>query len=497
MGTEQQVPTLRRIPLDRIVESSLNPRQHYDEAKLDQLGESLAAKGQFTPAIVRPVKGADDHYELAAGHRRFRAAARRGLPDLLCDVREMDDAEFLEVMAIEQLQHEDFTPLEEARAYDNLRRLHLSDAAIAERVKKDRRYVSDRLLLLDLVPDAERLLRENRITVDHAVLVARLSPADQQRVLDEDGLMIRDRSFFDDGGMVDVTHDRFAGTKAVSVAELRKWIDTNVRLKLEEPIVADLFPETVAAVQEAEEAKRKHVFITHLRNIPDAAKDGTRILKPTSWRPAGEKPCSYTILGTVLIGPQRGESLHVCTSKRKCEVHWADEIKRAALSVSRPGASGGDGESRGMTAAQRKEQERHEAEVRKAEAERAKWREAAPAIVEAIARKIAKMPATPKVAAVREFIPFSSVPPQFKDTAKIVPIGTTAESFVRHLVLVGALEGLWSDYHYAHSLPGLAKTFGVDVKAIFKGAAASATKAKPAAKKAAPTKAAKKKGGRR
>lgn len=487
------VPNVQMIPLDDIVESPLNPRQQYDQAALDQLADSLNATGQITPVVVRPIKGARGSFELAAGHRRLRAAKIAGIAELMATVREMDDDTFLEVMTVEQLQHADFTPLEEASSYANLLRIHGNDVGrVAARVQKERRYVADRLRLLRLTDEAKGLLSAGRITVEHAVLLAGLTAEQQERTI-ADGLFVHDRGLFDEAdGAVDVTHDWHAGKKPVSVPELRQWINANVLLDLAAEVSADLFPETVEAVNAAEEARRKHVFITHLRNLPPAAKGGPRIMKPGSWKDAGRKPCEYTLLGTVLIGPQRGASFHVCTATKKCETHWKDEIKASERQVSKPGSGRGSAENDRWA----KEEEKREAERKKAEAERARWEKHAPVIVEAVALKVAALKLTGATAVVKELLENLRCPEQFeKILDKHAPVGakSTAEDILRHVALARELEDLWGGWQIQNNLPSIAKRYGIDAKAMI--AAAEKAEAKPSASAAAKKPA--KKGGKR
>ena len=93
------------IPLSQLRESTLNPRRHYNEQALDELAASIREQGLLTPPLVRPAP--DGNFEIAAGHRRFRASQRAGLTEIPVIVREMTDQQFLEVMTIENLQRED------------------------------------------------------------------------------------------------------------------------------------------------------------------------------------------------------------------------------------------------------------------------------------------------------------------------------------------------------------------------------------------------------
>src|ERR1041385_9023070 len=190
---------LRRIPLEEIQEAPLNPRSRYDERPLHELAESMLSSGQLTPIIVRPNPhkrvGVGASYELAAGHRRYRAAKvawqlskegahYRGLDCLTAIVRPLDDKTFIEVLNIENLQRDDLHPLEEAQGFKDLMEKAGYDVAkIAARVGRSTRYVYDSLTLLKLTPAAKQLFLDGAFERGHAILLARLSPSDQARAL--------------------------------------------------------------------------------------------------------------------------------------------------------------------------------------------------------------------------------------------------------------------------------------------------------------------------
>jgi ParB family chromosome partitioning protein len=107
------------VPIDQLIESKLNTRHTYNEKKMAELTESVRKYGVITPLLVRPIGGAGQH-EIAAGHRRYRAAKNAGVNMLPVQVREMSDAEFLEILMIENLQREDVHELDEANGYKEL-----------------------------------------------------------------------------------------------------------------------------------------------------------------------------------------------------------------------------------------------------------------------------------------------------------------------------------------------------------------------------------------
>jgi ParB family transcriptional regulator, chromosome partitioning protein len=210
------------IPLAQLHESPLNPRRHFDEARLAELTESVRVHGILTPLLVRPNSAG---YEIAAGHRRFRAALRAELAEAPAVVREMTDQQFVEVVTIENLQREDVHPIEEAAGYQRLIGSYgYTPAMLAERVGRSESYIAKRLALTRLITPAKDAFLEGRIQLGHALLLARLQPDDQQEAFKE-ALFGRGERW-QGGKWVKIT------PAAVPVSELDNWIRENVYLDL-------------------------------------------------------------------------------------------------------------------------------------------------------------------------------------------------------------------------------------------------------------------------
>jgi len=190
------------LPLDHLVESTTNPRRTFDAAKLAELADSIRAQGVIQPILVRPqLKGADDeHYEIVAGHRRFRAAQMAGVAEIPALVRPLTDLEVLEIQLLENLQRDDLTALDEAKGYRALADQHgMSAESIARKIGKSREYVFARMKLLNLGDEGRAALEDGRLSPSVALLVARLPKVIQgdavERVLPAwkpDGLSARE-----------------------------------------------------------------------------------------------------------------------------------------------------------------------------------------------------------------------------------------------------------------------------------------------------------------
>jgi ParB/RepB/Spo0J family partition protein len=171
----------RVLPIGEIVESPLNPRKHFDPHKLEDLAASIKQHGILTPMLARPLP--DGTVELAAGHRRFRAAQLAGLDTVPVIVRPMTDDQLLEVLTIENLQREDIHPMEEADGFARLIERRYTVDAIADKIGKPLAYVRGRLELCDLVPVVRESFLRHAITIGHARLISRLAPDKQEEAL--------------------------------------------------------------------------------------------------------------------------------------------------------------------------------------------------------------------------------------------------------------------------------------------------------------------------
>jgi ParB family chromosome partitioning protein len=143
------------------------PRAHFDEEALAALTASVREVGILQPILVRRI--ADDHYELIAGERRWRAARRAGLATVPAIVRVASDSESLEQALIENLNREELNPLEEAAGYQQLiEDFDLTHEQLSTRVGKSRVAITNALRLFQLPPSVQRLVAEGRLSAGHA-----------------------------------------------------------------------------------------------------------------------------------------------------------------------------------------------------------------------------------------------------------------------------------------------------------------------------------------
>jgi ParB family transcriptional regulator, chromosome partitioning protein len=165
------------IAIDQIHESTTNPRQTFEQSKLEELAESIRQNGLIQPITVRPKTNG---FEIVAGARRYRASQLAELFSVPARIVELDDAAAMEWQLIENSQRVDIHPYEEAQGFQRLLDMPGYDvAALVLKSGKSTSHVYARLSLLQLIPDVAQAFVEERITASHANLIARL-PQDHQ-----------------------------------------------------------------------------------------------------------------------------------------------------------------------------------------------------------------------------------------------------------------------------------------------------------------------------
>jgi ParB family chromosome partitioning protein len=188
LGPESESPAVSdgslEIPIDRIRPNPRQPRKRFEDAALSELVDSIKASGVIQPIVVRRN---GDGYELIAGERRWRAARQAGLERIPAVVREVTDAQGLELALVENLLREDLNPMEAAEGYRQL----LADFGwtqeeLGQRIGKDRSSIANSLRLLKLPGPIQEDLRVGRLTMGHAVaLLSLTSHEDQIRLRDQ------------------------------------------------------------------------------------------------------------------------------------------------------------------------------------------------------------------------------------------------------------------------------------------------------------------------
>jgi|TARA_B100001142_G_scaffold73944_1_gene74595 ParB family chromosome partitioning protein len=177
--TKVNQQTIKELDLHQIKPNRFQPRQSFDEDKINELSLSIAKHGVLSPILVRET-GAGG-YELIAGERRLRAAKKAGLKTLPCLIDSAEDQTSLELALIENLQREDLNPIEEARGYDRLKReFNLTQDNISEVTGKARSSIANSMRLLNLPQSIIDLLYSGDLEKGHAKILASMETKDAE-----------------------------------------------------------------------------------------------------------------------------------------------------------------------------------------------------------------------------------------------------------------------------------------------------------------------------
>lgn len=474
----------RVIPIASIDVVDNNGRHQGLDQPLSELGASLQAVGLLSPITVRP-RG--KRFELVAGGRRLAAAGRIGWTEISAFVRELTDEQAIAVRIIENDQREDLHPLDQAASYVQLQKLGHSLTAIAEMVSRPEAHVYDRLRVARLIPAAQKIFRAGKIGLEHAIVISRQKPDDQERLIappenDRSGLWRSEgggHDFFEDDEETP-KKDPLAGYVARTVAELKDWIDHHVRFDRQSPDLPQLFPAAAANLTAAVEQRLKVIPITNEYHLQDDAKDAKeRTYGPMSWKRAdggsfhndrsgrteASKTCESSGLGVFVAGGGRGRTLQVCVNK-KCEVHWPEAAKEKRKQQ-KAAASGNTERAAKLEEARREKEKR---EKQRVEALRARWKKAAPAIADALAKAIAKADATPG-GPLGKILLDRRVDWESRAFAKTLAPGKTAESLVRHLAFMEVVGDCTNQYRGHEEFAPIAKALKIDVEKLLDAAA--------------------------
>ncbi|HEY0758766.1 MAG TPA: ParB/RepB/Spo0J family partition protein [Acidisarcina sp.] len=210
----------RSLPLTQLQESPTNPRRRFDEHSLNELAKSFQAQGILQPLLVRAV--AEDRYEVVAGARRLRAAKLAALTEVPVRVVALSDSDCAIAQLVENIQREGVHPLEEAYAFDGLLRLEsprYDIAAVARKAGKSPAFVAQRQRLVELLPSIAEAFLADKIGVGHALEIAKLPQAQQERAFD--------------GAFRSVWNGSKDARVLLPLRDFTAWIEQNVLLSLD------------------------------------------------------------------------------------------------------------------------------------------------------------------------------------------------------------------------------------------------------------------------
>ncbi len=353
-------------PIDDIVPSPYQTREHFDEVKLEGLAQSIRAQGVISPITLRIIAG--NKYELVDGERRWRAAKLAGLQVVPVTVKPLTDIQAAEAVIVTNEQREPVTPLERARGFARLMDIdprYRDRQVIADKTGMSLSWVHNAMKLLEASEPVQKALLKGSIGEWHAIAIARLQPADQMRALKECTLR---------------EYHNVPGGSTISVKALKEWIARNVHMDLDKaPFPAedvDLVPAAGAcsgcpkragaqpelhetkhantctdrscytAKTRAQTARRLRalsvdgatpvqVIEPYYLETDDRKRLGGTILAREAYKSAGNKNCPHThpaVLLDVESGGVKSE-LRVCIKPHECSVH-SDRQSRASRTPS-------------------------------------------------------------------------------------------------------------------------------------------------------------------
>ena len=339
----------QQIPIEDLTPSPFWNRRYADKEKLGELTGNVKDGGIIEPLIVRPQDGTGK-YEIAAGWRRWKAGKAAGLKVLPCIVRKMKDEEFLGITLRENLLREDLPPLDEAEAFrvtcDNLAG---SAETIAAQTGKSLSYVYQRLKLLDLTEKSKQALIDGKITVGHAILIARLPGAgDQQKALEYalnfppayGMIAVKELARFIESQIYlnlitapfNKSDDKLTDAVACTVCPKRTGFspalfpDIAKKETCTDPVCFYKKCEAHLKVRVAE-AKIKSEPLVQIMTDPAAkTKKDTLGVKEYRELEVDDKACDATSPAIIADGPRLGREVQVCLDK-SCGKHWVQKEK--------------------------------------------------------------------------------------------------------------------------------------------------------------------------
>jgi ParB family chromosome partitioning protein len=221
------------LPIAHLRAGRFQPRTSFEG--LDVLVDSVRQFGLLQPILVRPLSGEPNAYEIIAGERRWRAAQQAQLHDVPVVVRPFDNLEALQIALVENLQRADLSPIDEATGYERLRaEFNQTQEEIAATVGKSRPHVANTLRLLDLPPEVQELVRQDKLSAGHArTLLGFADPAAMAERAVKEKLSVRDLERLAAGEKPRKTKagKKPVGTKTADTKALEKRIEESLGIR--------------------------------------------------------------------------------------------------------------------------------------------------------------------------------------------------------------------------------------------------------------------------
>ena len=178
IGDSEKIDDKKNVSISSLVRNKFQPRKKFDETSLEELTNSIRARGIIQPIIVRPSSDEVDKFEIIAGERRWQAAQYAGLHDVPVVVIRVDNLKSLEFAIVENVQRKDLNPIEEAEGYKRLiDEFSYDQEKVSKFIGKSRAHISNCLRLLTLPQEIIELIIEEKLSQGHAKILVGLENA--------------------------------------------------------------------------------------------------------------------------------------------------------------------------------------------------------------------------------------------------------------------------------------------------------------------------------
>ncbi len=178
IGDSEKIDNKKNVSISSLVRNKYQPRKKFDETSLEELTNSIRARGIIQPIIVRPSSDNIDQFEIVAGERRWQAAQYAGLHEVPVVVINADNLKTLEFAIVENVQRKDLNPIEEAEGYKRLiDEFSYDQDKVSKFIGKSRAHISNCLRLLTLPQEIIELIIEEKLSQGHAKILVGLDNA--------------------------------------------------------------------------------------------------------------------------------------------------------------------------------------------------------------------------------------------------------------------------------------------------------------------------------
>ncbi len=181
---QQENVSLQHLPMENIVPNRYQPRTAFDRDRIRELADSIEEHGLLQPITVRPIE--EGMFEIIAGERRFRALKMLNREEAEVIVKYLTDTESAAIALIENIQRENLSSIEEAKAYKKLLKMDgITQKNLAQNLGKSQSFIANKLRLLKLSDEVIEALQKQEITERHARSLLSLEDAGQEEMLED------------------------------------------------------------------------------------------------------------------------------------------------------------------------------------------------------------------------------------------------------------------------------------------------------------------------